>query len=1170
MMPNSSNCFIMGPAPSQGLVLQERLFQHADTPALERKAPQRKEYTQEMQRVRLDSMLTCPETSDKDGLLVAETLQRRVQSKQRQAYSTELIGPQPPRIEESLAICDMCCLSSKNHVSCQNCGYSLAFRAPLKEPCHLALARPPIHPPPQGPEPMQFFHSFYSSPLIVQAPQDNDSMTSRACFLTSNRHRGDVVCFKSPIDKACRGKRQKGTTLLEEADTIVLSSDEEEKEEGSGIINRIDSISPCPADSAHSSPAPTTGRVETAMKDCPERDNITSDYFSDMNARVSLPQKMHTKDPLPLLSGSASEEMGLIHFTIPEELKVEELNAVDSGLTMPLTRSTVIRVYQDVFTGPVGALPGEVHFDLDPALQPVQSAPRNVPVAMKEAVKAQLDQYERAGHITSLSEPTEWISNMVIVKRPEKLRICLQPHHLNQALRRSHYLMPTLEDVLYKLPKAKVFKLVDARDAFLQCKLDEASSLMTTFWTPWGRKRWLKLPFGMSVAPEVYQRKQHELLEGLEGVEPIADDILIVGCGDNEEAANKDHDHKLIALLNHCRQVNLRLSVKKLQFRVSEVRFHGHILSAAGLKADLEKVRAVVDMPAPADIKGVRRLIGFVIYLAKFLPRLSEVCEPLRRLTDKNAVWHWLPKHDAAIREIKQLVTTMPVLRYYDVSKPVTVQSDSSQHGMGCCFMEEGQPIAFACQRFHHYLYGRNNITAETDHKPLVAIFGKPLLNAPKRLQSMLLALQNYNLRVIYRPGPDMHVSDTLSRAVASKTHPGPMHAEHTVCSMVDEQLAIEHINMADYLNVTDKRLLQIQRHTDDDGQLQAVKATILKGWPTEKNDAEQVVRDYWPIKEELSVQNGVLFRGQRVVIPRSLHPEMLARVHGSHIGGEACYRQARETLYWPGMQSEIKDYVSKCSTCNEYAIEQQKETMLSHELPTNPWQIVSLNLFQHSGKDFLLVVDHYSDFWEIDVLPDLSAETTIKRCKAQFARYGQPDRVISDNGPQFACTQFRQFAVEWGFEHITSSPRHPKANGKAEAAVKIAKNLCKKALRDGEDAWKAILQWRNTPTEGMDSSPAQRLMARRLKSALPVVDALLEPRVVTDVVDKLRHRKQVSKLIYDRTAKDLPELAVGEAVRMKPLPGDRTGIWRRGVCLQKAAPRSYLVEVEGCLYRHN
>lgn len=905
-------------------------------------------------------------------------------------------------------------------------------------------------------------------------------------------------------------------------------------------------------------------------------------------SRHSLEFEIVEANQQPLLSGSTCERLGLIHFTVPAEL-----NVMDSQVGS-LSKVALIRKYQDVFTAPVESVPGEVHFELDTSVQPVQCAPRNVPVALKDAVKAQLDKYEADGHITPVSEPTDWISNMVIVKKPDKLRLCIDPKHLNQALRRSHYLMPTLDDVLHKLPKARVFTLVDARDAFLQCKLDEQSSYMTTFWTPWGRKRWLKLPFGVSVAPEVYQRKQHELLEGLDGVEPIADDVLVVGCGDSEEAANRDHDVKLVALLDRCRQVKLRLSVKKFQFKVPEVRFHGHILSSAGLKVDPEKVAAVSDMPSPSDVKAVQRFVGFVTYLAKFLPRLSEICEPLRRLMDKDAVWHWLPKHDAAVREIKQLVTATPVLRYYDVTKPVTIQSDSSQHGLGCCLMQEGQPVAFAsraltpteqnyaqiekeclsivfaCQRFHHYLYGRDHINAETDHKPLIAIFSKPLLNAPKRLQSMLLALQGYNLKVVYKPGPEMYLSDTLSRATTGNTHPKSMHEQHTVCSLGTEQLDVEQINQAEYLNVTDRRLRQIQQHTDQDERLQAVKLTILAGWPNHKDDTSLAVRDFWPCKEELSVQDGVIFRAQRVVIPKSLRPDMLARIHSSHIGGEACYRQARETLYWPGMQGEIKDFVSKCATCNEFAIQQQKETMMTHELPTRPWQIVSLDLFQHSGKDFLLLVDHYSDFWEIDLLPDLSAETTIKRCKAQFARYGQPDRVISDNGPQFSSQQFRRFASGWEFEHITSSPRYPKANGKAESAVKIAKNLCKKALHEGKDAWTAILQWRNTPTAGMDSSPAQRLMSRRLKTALPVASKLLEPCVVTDVGAKLRHKRQVSKFEYDKTAKDLPGLTVGEAVRMKPLPRDRTGLWRLGSCVQKVAPRSYLVEVEGSLYRRN
>lgn len=187
-----------------------------------------------------------------------------------------------------------------------------------------------------------------------------------------------------------------------------------------------------------------------------------------------------------------------------------------------------------------------------------------------------------------------------------------------------------------------------------------------------------------------------------------------------------------------------------------------------------------------------------------------------------------------------------------------------------------------------------------------------------------------------------------------------------------------------------------------------------------------------------------------------------------------------------------------------------------------------------------------------------------------QFARYGQPDRIITDCGSQFHNETFRKFAKEWGFEHIMSSPRHPKSNGKAESAVKIVKNLSKRAVSAGTDPWLAILQWRNTPTDDMHCSPAQRLMARRLKTPLPVSDTLLRPCVVADVSEKLKARHQRAKLWYDRSAKDLPELHVGQPIRMQPLPGDRTGRWRRGVCLQQVGPRSYLVDVEGTMYRRN
>ncbi|XP_061765807.1 uncharacterized protein LOC133558441 [Nerophis ophidion] len=162
---------------------------------------------------------------------------------------------------------------------------------------------------------------------------------------------------------------------------------------------------------------------------------------------------MHTGQR-PLLSGETCEILGLIRFTIPVELnKVEHCRRGD------LTKERLINTYHDVFTSPVESLPGDVHFELDSSVAPVQCVPRNVPVALKAAVKAQLDQYEKDGHLTTVTQPTDWISNLVIVKKTEKLRLCIDPKPLNRALKRSHYLMPTLDDVLYKLQEVSYMSL---------------------------------------------------------------------------------------------------------------------------------------------------------------------------------------------------------------------------------------------------------------------------------------------------------------------------------------------------------------------------------------------------------------------------------------------------------------------------------------------------------------------------------------------------------------------------------------------------------------------------------------------------------------------------------------------------------------------------------------
>ena len=566
-------------------------------------------------------------------------------------------------------------------------------------------------------------------------------------------------------------------------------------------------------------------------------------------------------------------------------------------------------------------------------------------------------------------------------------------------------------------------------------------------------------------------------------------------------------------------------------------------------------------------------------------PRLAEVAQPLRDLTAKNAKFTWAKQHDTAFQEIKKLVVNHPVLKYYDCNSEVTLQCDASEKGLGAVLLQNGQPVAFAsktlspterryaqiekeclaivfaCQRFSQYISRREKITVESDHKPLQAIFKKSVLAAPCRLQRMLLRLQRFNLDVTYKPGSQMYIADHLSRAYLASV--GEEDKEFQVFA-----LEIESLNPLDSLTVSSERLAQLQKATEQDTVLQTLKTTVLVGWPEQKSQVPIPIREYWNYRDEISLHNGILFKCQRIIIPQAIRPEIIARSHASHLGIESCLRKARDSVFWPGMSSEIKEVVSQCSVCAEFQPKNHKEPMQTSKVPDRPWSRVAIDLFTLHKKEYVVVVDYYSDFVEVQEIADTTSSTIIQFLKEQFSRHGIPDVLVSDNGSQLVSHEFRRFAEEWEFKHVTSSPHHHKSNGKAESAVKVTKNLFKKALRDGRDPWLALLEYRNTPVETIGSSPAQRLVSRRTKTLMPTASTLLRPHVVEGVEKKIELRRQKAKSYHDRTAHPLPQLEVGQEVRVAPLQKGKT--WQAGTLVEQLSDRSYRVRTGSETIRRN
>ncbi|PVD25369.1 hypothetical protein C0Q70_15869 [Pomacea canaliculata] len=313
------------------------------------------------------------------------------------------------------------------------------------------------------------------------------------------------------------------------------------------------------------------------------------------------------KNLTPLLGKKTSEKMGLITVNYENFESVDKITTTPkSHVPMDLPSSHILDAYPDLFSETQGNLPGVVHLEVDPTVPPVTAPSGRVPHAMKDKLSKELKRLTKRGVITPVDQPTDWVSRMVLAtKKSGKLRVCIDPRPLNKALKRELYPLPIMEDILPNLANAKLFSKLDLTDAYWHVHLDEESSLLTTFQTPYGRYRW-KLPFGTCVSSELFQKRLNIALEGLHGVIGVSDDIVIYGSGHTTEEASVDHDKNLIALLNRC-SIGIKLNKEKAEIRKTEITFLGHRLTSEGLKIDPEKVKAVLDMPRPSN-EEVRRL----------------------------------------------------------------------------------------------------------------------------------------------------------------------------------------------------------------------------------------------------------------------------------------------------------------------------------------------------------------------------------------------------------------------------------------------------------------------------------------------------------------------------------------------------------------------------------
>ncbi|XP_062400896.1 uncharacterized protein K02A2.6-like [Sardina pilchardus] len=789
-----------------------------------------------------------------------------------------------------------------------------------------------------------------------------------------------------------------------------------------------------------------------------------------------------------------------------------------------LTLQCVLQQKEEVFKEELGTWRGPpAKIYVKEGVAPKFYKPRPVPYAMRKRVEIELERLSNQGIIEPVKF-SEWAAPIVPVLKPDNsVRICGDYKlTVNQVSKLEQYPIPKLEDLFEKLSGGEKFSKLDLSHAYQQVILDEASKPYVTINTHKGLFQVNRLPFGVSSSPAIFQRMMESLVAGIPNVAVYLDDILLTGQSD------QDHLATLNEVLTRLQEAGLRLKRSKCAFMEQEAEFLGHKVDANGLHPLPHKVRAIQDAPAPSNVTELRAYLGLLNYYNRFLPNLSTLLSPLHELLRKETAWKWEAGQERAFEESKRLMQSSDVLVHYDSQKDLILSCDASPYGVGVVlshrmpngqerpisFMsrtltsaesnysqldKEGLAVIFGIQRFHKYLYGRKFVIC-TDHKPLLSLFNEmkavPQMASP-RIQRWAVTLRAYEYEIVYKPGKHHSNADALSRL--------PLPQQSVKREQEDRVLMME--------NVTLVSAAEMSRWTSRDPVLSRVTQFIHHGWPPQ--DRDPAFQPYAVRQTELSVQDGCVLWGSRVVVPPPGRNTLLQQLHHGHIGITRMKALARSYFWWPKLDADIEAVVKRCVACQEHRNSPAPAPLHPWEWPSKPWQRLHIDYAgPFMGHMFLIVMDAHSKWMDVYPVTTSTSASTIECLRKSFSNQGLPETVVSDNGSCFVSAEFREFMQKNGIEHITSAPYHASSNGCAERAVQTFKSMMKKA---GEGSLttkvsRVLFSYRITPQSTTGLSPAEMLQGRKLRSTLDLIHPDRRMRVERKQnIQKKHHDKQVA-----------------------------------------------------------
>ncbi|XDV15015.1 hypothetical protein PO909_015169 [Leuciscus waleckii] len=653
-----------------------------------------------------------------------------------------------------------------------------------------------------------------------------------------------------------------------------------------------------------------------------------------------------------------------------------------------------------------------------------------------------------------------------------------------------------------------------------------------------------------------------QILSGLTGVQCYLDDLLITGKDETEHLSN------LEATLQRLQSFGLRVRKDKCEFFCPSVEYLGHVIDSSGLHKAPSKVKAIVEAPAPQNVSQLRSFLGLLTYYAKFVPNLANRLKQLHELLNKSKKWEWSKQCEESFNEVKTALAQSEALTHFNPALPVQLACDASPYGVGAVVSHimpsgEEKPIAFASRtlskaecnyaqierealaivfgvkKFHQFLFGRR-FTLLTDHRPLTSIFGPhsgiPSL-AAARMQRWTLLLSAHQYDIKYRRSEHHANADGLSRLPLPTTHPEPAKAEIFYFKEVDNSLVTA---------------AQVKKHTRTDPVMSKVLDLVLRG---EVGEMSPFLRPYVIRRNELTVESGCLLWGSRVIIPPPLRQRVLEELHSGHCGVVRMKEIARSYLWWPSVDSEIEEKAKMCSACQKLRNTPQPAPLHPWQWPEELWVRVHID-FAGPLEDhmFFVLLDAHSKWPEVEVMKCTSSMKTVEALRSIFGRFGLPQQLVSDNGPQLVSEEFEAFMKANGIQHIRSAPYHPSTNGLAEWFVQTMKQALKSTQGKGSLNQRLntfLLSYRNTPHAITKVSPAAAMFKRQLRTRLDLLKPLKTKQTVQAQQHLQMERRLKAKHRCFRPGDKVLARNYGKGVK-----------WLPAVVIAQTGPVSYTVEL--------